>query len=601
MRQLLAPAAAALLILLALPSPTRAASTLVFKAVATETSAKQGPYGRVYAGPHGVITLGGYGWKSVAAAEEVARRLNLLAEEGLRPNEIRLRPARRAFLIEARSKTIVQVDQTIARVHRSSPEQLAQDWAENLRAQFSQPYLSFPPLVVPVGESRSAPVRGNIAGQLTVRAETPVVRATWDPSRNLVQVLGQDAGRTELVLTDAQNVLRVPIRSAKYAARLARASTGAVTGNPATAEEMARAAKAAVGAALELQSGAWASVVPSVKQGAQLTPGQSASVPVRVSAGGEEHLSYHARADVPVRNEQLARDPVEMLMVSNYPERLFSLGLWYEGQLNDSRSARLFYHHLNGTGMSAELVVELWNLGEDTASVHVIAASGGPSRDESWAGHRAAVAFLSKRAGNRGWLVPLRGKTATAVFSQPITPGATASGAIEFRASGPADLRVRLYLASPRLSRIPYAIRSHSPSPFLGRWQYPQAHREVSARYLVGREWAFITIGDQPISGLVEGDRLLGNYGLIYDIQLELVNPTDQQAQVVLLLEPAGGPARGSLLIDGMPVEAALIRADSEVELARYSLAPAELRRVRIHTMPEGGSHYPVRLFARAL
>jgi hypothetical protein len=601
MRRPFAPAAAALLAVIPLALPSEAASTLVFKAVAAETSAKQGPYGRVYAGSQGVMTLGGYGWKSVAAAEEVARRLNVLAEEGLRPDEIKVRRVARTHLIEAPTTRIVQIDRVIAAVHASSPERLAQDWAANLRAQFGRPYLSCPSIVVPLGENRSASVRGNISGALSVRSETSVVTPTWDPSRKLVQVFGQQVGRTEIVLTDTNSLLRVPVQSAKYAARLARSLVGGVSGNPATSEEIIRAVKAAVAAALELEPGAWANVKPWIKGDTCLTPDQSTSVPVRISAAGEEYLSYRTRVEVPVRNEQLPPRPVEMLMVSNSPERLLSLGLWYEGELNHARSARLFYHHLNATDARAELVVELWNLGEDAAEVHVIAGSGGPSRDESWAGHRAATVFLGKRAANRGWIVPLRAGTATPVFSQSITPAAVASGAIELRLSAPADLRVRLYLASPRLTRMPYPITSYSPSPFLGRWQYRQAHREVAARYVVGGDWAFVTIGDQPLAGQMAGDRLLGNYGLSYDINIALSNPTEEDARVVLLLEPAGGPARGSLLIDGTPVGASLIAKDSEAELARYGLAPGETREVCIQTMPEGGSHYPVRLVARSL
>jgi hypothetical protein len=118
---------------------------------------------------------------------------------------------------------------------------------------------------------------------------------------------------------------------------------------------------------------------------------------------------------------------------------------------------------------------------------------------------------------------------------------------------------------------------------------------------VVGGDWAFVTIGDQPLAGQMAGDRLLGNYGLSYDINIALSNPTEEDARVVLLLEPAGGPARGSLLIDGTPVGASLIAKDSEAELARYGLAPGETREVCIQTMPEGGSHYPVRLVARSL
>jgi len=172
---------------------------------------------------------------------------------------------------------------------------------------------------------------------------------------------------------------------------------------------------------------------------------------------------------------------------------------------------------------------------------------------------------------------------------------------MELRALDPADLRVRCYLSPPRSERTPYPIKTYSPSPFPGKWLYPNPARELRAHYIVGREWAFITIGDQAAAGLLEGDRLAGNYGIIYNILLELTNPTAEDVPVVILLEPAGGPARGFLLIDGKAVEAAVLSRDSEAELARYVLAPGEYRRVWIETTPQSGSNYPVRLVARPI
>ena len=110
-----------------------------------------------------------------------------------------------------------------------------------------------------------------------------------------------------------------------------------------------------------------------------------------------------------------------------------------------------------------------------------------------------------------------------------------------------------------------------------------------------------MTIGDQPIEGLADGDSLAGNYGVIYDIHLQLHNPTSETASVDILLEAAGGPARGVVLVDGSPAQAAMFGAIRESRVARFALAPGEERRVHIETMPQGGSSYPVRLVARAI
>lgn len=403
------------------------------------------------------------------------------------------------------------------------------------------------------------------------------------------------------MVSDQRNTLRVPVRVAKYAARLAGEAAAAVTGNPAPAHAISEAVKAALRATLLLEPGAWASLNPWVGEAAPLALGRMAAVPVRVSAAGEQYLSYHARPTVPVRNEQVPRGPADLLMVSNSPERLRSHGLWFEGRLGDLQSARLLYHHVNDAGVDSELLVELWNLGPSRSRVQVIAGTGGPTRDESWAGHRAASNFLGNRAGNVGWIVEVPPDTAVPVLAHSISSGATSSGLLELRALGAANLSVRLYLAPRRSERMARPITEYLESPLLGQWHYPEARRRVSATYVVGHDWAFVTIGSEATAGMVEGDLLAGNYGLIYDITLDLFNPTAEEARVVVLLEPAGGPARATLLVDGQQVETALLRADSQAEVARYQLAPGERRRVRIETMPEGGSNYPVRLVARAI
>jgi hypothetical protein len=302
-----------------------------------------------------------------------------------------------------------------------------------------------------------------------------------------------------------------------------------------------------------------------------------------------------------VRNESVPTEEVDILMVSNSPERLQAHGVWFEGSLHGFRSARFLYHHVNGMSMSADLVVELVNLGDAASRVHVVAGNGGPSKDESWAGHCAARDFLRSRLYGVGWIAPVPAGAATAVLVQRVTSGATASGVLELRALGAGDLRVRCHLAPPRSSWLPHQVASYRPSPMHGRWHFQTTREHIAAEYEVGREWTFITIGDSSVPGLVEGDRLPGRYGVIHDIRLDLSNPTQEVARVEVMLEPGGGAARGTLIVDGRLAEAAMLTRNSEARIALYTMVPGEVRRVTIQTMPESGSSYPVRLVARSL
>jgi len=590
----------AIILALASAAPAQAVSTLVFSAAPVDGTRAMGPHGRVYADSQPVMTVGGHGAQSVADAVEVARRLNALAEAGLHPEEITIRRDRKNRTILGRGQPIVTIDRAQARAHGSDVAKLAQRWSDNLAAQFGRPYLSASPVVVPIGEARATALRGNIVGAVTVEGGDSVVTASYDKASRTIRAIGQYPGQTELRVSDQRTTLRVPVRAARYAARIAAALTAGVSGSPASSDAVYRSAQAAVAASLSLEPGAWAQINPRLQPVPSLGPRATRTIKVHVSAAGEDYLPYRAEPVITVRNEEVPRGPVDVLMVSNSPERLLAHGLWYEGSLKEIQSARLLYHHVNSSRVASDLVIELWNVGDQPTRVQIVSGRGGPSGDEAYAGHRAAAEFLMNRAANIGWIVPLPAKTAVPVIAQQMSPGSTLSGLVELRKLGAGDVQLRCYLAPTRSVWLPYPIRSYQPSPILGRWVYPQPQQEISAKYVVGRDWAFVTIGDRALPGLMGGDQLAGSYGVIYEITLDLVNPTEASATVEVLMEPGGGAARAVLLVNGRRVEAALLKQDTEARIARYVLAPGEVRSVLVETTPQGGSSYPVRLFARA-
>ncbi len=575
-----------------------AVSTLTFQAVAVQGD-KHGPYGRVYAGAQSVFTLAGHGASSATAAQEVARRLNALAEEGLKASEISLRRERRTRVIIARDQRVLVIDKAMAAAHGSDLDQLAGTWTGNLRAAFRRPYLSMKPPVVPVGESRPAPLLGNISGQVQIRVEAPVAAASWDEIGRVVRVSGLQEGETQLVVFDDENVLTVPLAVMKYAARWAELLTARVTGNPAPPEVVEKAVKAAASASMVLEPGAWGRVTPLAEGLRPLPQGSNSEAPVSLAASGDRCLTYRTQRRVPVSNRPLELKPAGLLMVSNSPERLAAHGLWFEGKMEADQSVRLLYHHVNATPATADLVVELWNLGDQTAWVHVVEGVGGPSYDEAWAGHKAASHFLSNQAAGVGWVAPVPVGMAVPVVAQSVGRGATVSGVLELRTMSSSTVSVRIYLAPHTSERLPRSIGAYRESPLLGQWHYLDPTREVKAKYTFGQQWAFVTIGRNPVAGIITGDELRGSYGVIYDIDLELVNPTAQEARVALTMEPAGGPARGALLVDGRLMEASMLKRDVEAPVSRFLLSPGEVRHVRVQTMPQAGSNYPVRLVAR--
>jgi hypothetical protein len=189
---------------------------------------------------------------------------------------------------------------------------------------------------------------------------------------------------------------------------------------------------------------------------------------------------------------------------------------------------------------------------------------------------------------------------------QRLPPAATASGLYTLRVLSNERVLVRVCaeasssLEAPGPGFEPQAASSGIPRLPLSPEVYPQPQKRIQASYTVGARWTFVNVGRKPLAGRDEERQLAGNYGVFYDISLELANPTDRERTVQLLLSPAAGDARGVFVIDGRIVEAPPVAPPAEVVLARVRIKPAERRVLSIRTMPVGGSAYPVSLVVRS-
>jgi hypothetical protein len=75
-----------------------------------------------------------------------------------------------------------------------------------------------------------------------------------------------------------------------------------------------------------------------------------------------------------------------------------------------------------------------------------------------------------------------------------------------------------------------------------------------------------------------------------------LVNPDDAVAQVGMWLEPRGGRATATFLIDGELTEVHATNPGVFTMVRSFQVPARGYRRVNVVTMPEGGSSYPVNL-----
>jgi len=128
---------------------------------------------------------------------------------------------------------------------------------------------------------------------------------------------------------------------------------------------------------------------------------------------------------------------------------------------------------------------------------------------------------------------------------------------------------------------------------------YPTPRKSVRARYRVGDPWTFIPVGQRPIQGRNGKLRLDGNYGVLYEIDLRLENPTGEPRTVDVALSPDAGDARGVFCIEGRLIEVPPL-AGHDTVLASFRLDAGEEREIPVRTLPVAGSAYPARIVVRS-
>jgi len=144
----------------------------------------------------------------------------------------------------------------------------------------------------------------------------------------------------------------------------------------------------------------------------------------------------------------------------------------------------------------------------------------------------------------------------------------------------------------PVVSYVPDFDTIHQRGAFIR----PQIGR--TARHSVGGPVAALVLGaDADL--LREGQTrvpLNGNYGVVYRLDADLHNPTPEPVAVALVMHALGGQARGTFLVGDLIVESPVVQPNAPQVLTTLRLGAQTRRTVRIETMPESGSNYPVRL-----
>jgi hypothetical protein len=464
------------------------------------------------------------------------------------------------------------------------------------------PIIVEPPEVgVEPGKTATARINSVLGTVAVTVADPTVASAVVDQLQRVLFVTGVKLGTTTITLTDSRGVTRdVPVRVA-YAAGSAPDETSLrITGNSASAEFVREAIAAAVERAVTLRPGASVNVNPDgvpVRRELHLDDRLAVDVPVTIA--GDGYFTVNGNTHVIVEN--VALPPIEpaRLLVSDYPERLTANGVLFTARLDRTQAQRFLYYHFNpGNEPPRRILLKAYNSSNAPAVVQLIDGSAGPGVNEMEVGHLSTRRFLVQQARNEGLVITVPPGATVNLVDHPLPPQNIVSAILQLRlvTGDPLDLALVAQDANAPLDQSADVTQLLAGGVPHARGVYPVPTFYFERTYDVDGDDLEIPIGQLPLPNLRRGEALGGDYGVEQSMNVVIVNMTRGPHPIALYANPRGGRATGTFIIDGTLVQAHALPPFSKFKLWQETIAPGTFRRIRIVTMPEGGSSYPLRL-----
>ncbi|MEI6914883.1 MAG: hypothetical protein WCL39_07115 [Armatimonadota bacterium] len=536
-----------------------------------------------------------------------AKRIDDMATAGQPPWKISTKTNKAGTALIWGKQVIAFATAAEARAQKSTPSSLASTWAAQLRTLLTLPplKLAVTSITAPVNETRKVRLVGFSKGPFTVAVAPEGIAAASLGSDNVLSVQGVRPGGAVVTVSAPEGSQQLTVTVAKYAGRLSASElTALVTGDSIPVELVSEAAWRAARVACILEPGAQPDVNLAAKPAAMSSSAVSQKIPVVVRMTGAGYLEARVALTVEVKKTTLPGPPTQVLFYSNHPETVLRPQPLYAAPIEPGESARLLYHHQNGTGNKLRVSIVLVNTTDAPTQVHLIGALADPRQDPIIVGYRAGAQFLKDLYAQTGYVIDLPAKSRTVLWTGVLQKMETASGILQMRQlTGTNGVLVRVLSEPSSVVRTMQDIVSTESDDYTISYsahQYPKPNREIHEEYSAGSRWLFIRVGKHAIPNTKEELILYGNYGVIYDIDLTLNNPTGVVKDIQVMFDPTAGVAGVASMIDGRFFGRSHVVGMREFSLASYKLAPGEKRRVRVSTVPLAGSNYPATIVVRS-
>jgi len=543
------------------------------------------------------------GRDAISQVQQLAERLNRLLWSGTKPEAITVSQVPGGFAIVVGEETLLTVTHQIAAAAGSDTKALANLWAQKLREAFGLRWLAVPltELVVAVGESATVQLFGTAEGALQVEAVPPEpLKLSTGADGKSVIATGVDVGAGVLRIVKGNVGVRIPFRVLHRAAAWKEKPVAWVRGAKVSAAMVREAVENAVLRVLDVRLGAkW--VLLSANDSADFFSASQVTQ-WRVQAMGEQFLPFDQVVSIPLQPFPQSLGEADLLVISNDPETFRDFRVLCRGLLQPSQTMRFMLHHRNGTNRPAWLAFEFHNTEDKWVPLLVRFGSGTPQESELKCGHDATATYLHSLLYDSAIRIYLPPQSIYRLLRFGLKPRDTASALVEVRLEEVAGVGYRvtaLPVAPPKNELLTGTLLvealtgTSEPPPF------PKPTQNIEETHVAGKQWTFVSVGRFGLKHPLKGRVLHGNYGVLYKVKVNFVNPTNRSWRAQVVVEPAGGVVRGVFLVDGKLVELPLLRPGDEHVIHEFTLPPNQTRTVLIMTVPSAGSFYPIQIVAR--
>lgn len=530
----------------------------------------------------------------------VAERLNASAFVGLAPSDFTSRTVSemrgKSRVTEAvvllQGNVLLRVDAKQAALGHSEPAGLSALWARRLGALFEKPYVMIrqASVDVPFEERRDVGLGGRPGTDLQVTVADPTIaRATVAEGRRLV-LTGIGVGETTISVRaggwDAS--VRAVVR--KWAARILDPVALQVTGSASLLPWLPRMVRLAALAAVRPEPGA---------RLALKEPAAGGTRTVVVSAMGEGYFPLERSITVQLWSRNWTPTPPALAVLSNDPERVVTAQPLMRYLMVPKQPVNLMWHHVNAGTERLSVVLRLANAGTDPATVHVVGAEGGPSRDEVYVGHIAMQRFFCAWRAGSGVILTIPARSVCELSRVALPNGQVVSGmcALTLVQGNGVFAEVASVNSDAPVEELGPAPSNLTPASPTRDLELP-GHKPMKVVHEIGRAWGFARIG-RSAEDVTLHPRLRGEYGVLQDVEVQFLNPQRLRARLEIALRSGGGPARAVVDVDGRLVETGLLGEGDEHILYKERF-DGEQKNVRVRMIPQGGSNYPMTLTARS-